>query len=69
MNKNNDLKSFTYSNSSSIDDRIKSKTFKKTSRFEKGRNVKINLNQITNETFDTTIKNNSYENKNKNVYN
>ena len=69
MNKNNDLNSFTYSNSSSIDDRIKSKTFKKTSRFEKGRNVKINLNQITNETFDTTIKNNSYGNKIKNVYN
>ncbi len=68
-NKNNDLNSFTYSNLSSIDDRIKSKTFKKTSRLEKGRNIKINLNQITNETFDTTIKNNSYGNKNKNVYN
>ena len=69
MNKNNDLNSFTYSNLSSIDDRIKSKTFKKTSRLEKGRNIKINLNQITNETFDTTIKNNSYGNKIKNVYN
>ena len=69
MNKNNDLKSFTFSNSSSIDDRIKSKAFRKSSRLEKGRNIKINLNQITNETFDTTIKNNSYGNKIKNVYN